>query len=108
MLSSFSSRRIEEANLKIKLENGTKAEVQEYRAFWCKKLCYIWDTDRCEFSKLTGLDRHIYCSELNSNKNDGLTREKQFLQYNTYFINGGKSWLNAATMIFYAPFFIYL
>ncbi|XP_032458038.1 probable cation-transporting ATPase 13A3 isoform X2 [Nasonia vitripennis] len=71
-------------DLKISLLNGTKTGVPEYRAFWCKKLCYIWDNTRCEFSKLTGLDSYINCSDLNKEKNDGLAREEQILRRIVY------------------------
>ncbi|KAJ8686408.1 hypothetical protein QAD02_022202 [Eretmocerus hayati] len=74
-------------NLKISLENGTKIEVPEYRAFWCKKKCYVWDVMKFEFSKLIGLDKYTYCSDLNAKKNHGLSKEEQTLQRTVYGTN---------------------
>lgn len=80
-------RAIEGRKLTIKLENGTLQEVDEYRAFWCKKQCYIWDSKRDEFSKLVGLDKHVLCSDLHQGQ--GLSKEEQLLRYvNTFRWNG--------------------
>lgn len=70
--------------LKIHLENGTQCEVLEYKAFWCKKQCYVWDTTQAAFSRLVGLDKYTLCSDLHLNSNQGLSNEEQCLRYRTY------------------------
>lgn len=66
--------------LKINLENGTQCELYEYKAFWCKKQCYIWDITQNNFSRLVGLDKYTLCSDLNLSSNHGLSKEEQCLR----------------------------
>ncbi|XP_017759410.1 PREDICTED: probable cation-transporting ATPase 13A3 [Eufriesea mexicana] len=73
--------------LKINLENGTQCEIDEYKAFWCKKQCYIWDITQNTFSKLVGLDKYTLCSDLNLNNNHGLSKEEQCLRRIVYGSN---------------------
>ncbi|CAL7950959.1 unnamed protein product [Xylocopa violacea] len=73
--------------LKINLENGTQCEVFEYKAFWCKKQCYIWDITQNTFSRLVGLDKYTLCSDLNLNNNQGLSKEEQCLRRIVYGSN---------------------
>ncbi|KOC69420.1 putative cation-transporting ATPase 13A3 [Habropoda laboriosa] len=73
--------------LKINLKNGTQCEVFEYRAFWCKKQCYIWDITQNTFSRLVGLDKYTLCSDLNLNNNQGLSKEEQCLRRIVYGSN---------------------
>ncbi|CAK9816814.1 Polyamine-transporting ATPase 13A3 [Anthophora quadrimaculata] len=73
--------------LKINLMNGTQCEVFEYRAFWCKKQCYIWDITQNTFSRLVGLDKYTLCSDLNLNNNQGLSKEEQCLRRIVYGSN---------------------
>jgi hypothetical protein len=68
-------------NLELNLENGTKCKVQEYKAFWCKKQCYVWDEKTNEFSKLASLEKYALCSELHTEKIKGLSIEEQLLRY---------------------------
>ncbi|XP_014295273.1 polyamine-transporting ATPase 13A3 isoform X2 [Microplitis demolitor] len=75
---------IEGKSLSINLDNGTKREVPEYRAFWFKKQCYIWDETRDEFSGLIGLDRYVSCPELHLGQNKGLSKEDQLLRRIVY------------------------
>ncbi|XP_012255739.2 polyamine-transporting ATPase 13A3-like [Athalia rosae] len=75
-------KKIQGRKLTIKLENGTLREVDEYRAFWCKKQCYIWDTKRSEFSKLVGLDSHVLCTDLHQGQ--GMSKEEQLLRRIVY------------------------
>lgn len=72
---------VKNKKLKLTLENGTKSEVTEYKAFWCKKQCYIWDVTQNTFSKLVGLDKYTLCSDLHLGQNKGLSKEEQFLRY---------------------------
>lgn len=71
---------IEGKHLDINLENGTKRQVPNYRAFWFKKQCYIWDDSREEFARLVGLDKYVPCTELHIGDNKGLSKEEQLLR----------------------------
>lgn len=71
--------KIKDKKLKINLENGTRCEVYEYKAFWCKKKCYIWDTRKNIFSKLVGLNNGTMCSDLHLSRGNGLSKEEQLL-----------------------------
>ncbi|KAG8035636.1 hypothetical protein G9C98_001064 [Cotesia typhae] len=75
---------IEGKSLGINLDNGTKREVLEYRAFWFKKQCYIWDEARDEFAGLIGLDKYVSCPELHLGHNKGLSQEEQLLRRIVY------------------------
>nr|XP_034180704.1 probable cation-transporting ATPase 13A3 [Osmia lignaria]XP_034180705.1 probable cation-transporting ATPase 13A3 [Osmia lignaria]XP_034180707.1 probable cation-transporting ATPase 13A3 [Osmia lignaria]XP_034180708.1 probable cation-transporting ATPase 13A3 [Osmia lignaria] len=70
--------------LKINLENGTQCEVFEYKAFWCKKQCYVWDITQNTFSRLVGLDKYTLCTDLHLNNNQGLSKEEQCLRRIVY------------------------
>ncbi|XP_076292849.1 polyamine-transporting ATPase 13A3 [Lasioglossum baleicum] len=70
--------------LQIRLENGTQREMFEYRAFWCKKQCYVWDTQQNTFSRLVGLDKYTLCSDLHLYSNRGLSKEEQCLRRLVY------------------------
>ncbi|KAL6262371.1 hypothetical protein P5V15_007460 [Pogonomyrmex californicus] len=70
--------------LKINLENGTRCEVYEYRAFWCKKKCYIWDTTTNIFSRLMGFDYGTRCSDFHLSHSNGLSKEEQLLRRIVY------------------------
>lgn len=52
--------------------------MEYVRMFWCKKMCYVWDPDRGEFSQLPGLDFNITTDVLHRQK--GLTIAEQFLR----------------------------
>lgn len=78
--------KIKDKKLKINLENGTSLEVREYRAFWCKKKCYIWDTTKNSFSRLVGLDNGTTCSDLHLSRS-GLAKEEQLLRRIVYGMN---------------------
>ncbi|XP_043258655.1 polyamine-transporting ATPase 13A3-like isoform X1 [Colletes gigas] len=73
--------------LKINLENGTQCEVLEYKAFWCKKQCYVWDITQNTFARLVGLDKYTLCSDLHLSSNQGLSKEKQYLRRIVYGSN---------------------
>ncbi|EGI70387.1 Putative cation-transporting ATPase 13A3 [Acromyrmex echinatior] len=76
--------KIKDKKLKINLENGTRCEVQEYKAFWYKKRCYIWDTTKNIFTRLVGLDHGIICSDLHVSRDNGLSKEEQLLRRIVY------------------------
>lgn len=66
--------------LKINLENGTRSEVYEYKAFWCKKQCYIWDVTENVFSRLVGFDNGTMYSDFHLGNDYGLSKEEQLLR----------------------------
>ncbi|KAL0122241.1 hypothetical protein PUN28_007172 [Cardiocondyla obscurior] len=76
-------KKIKNKRLKINLENGTCHQVCEYKAFWCKKKCYIWDTTKNTFSRLVGLDNGTTCAELHLSCS-GLSKEEQLLRRIVY------------------------
>ena len=73
--------------LRINLENGTQCEVLEYKAFQCKKQCYVWDITQNAFSRLVGLDKYTLCSDLHLSSNQGLSKEEQCLRRIVYGSN---------------------
>ncbi|XP_071570378.1 polyamine-transporting ATPase 13A3 [Temnothorax nylanderi] len=75
--------KIKDKKLKINLENGTRREVREYKAFWCKKKCYIWDTTKNIFSRLVELDNGTMCSDLHLSRSS-LSKEEQLLRRIVY------------------------
>ncbi|RLU15384.1 hypothetical protein DMN91_012378, partial [Ooceraea biroi] len=76
--------KIKNRKLNIDLENGTRCEAHEYKAFWCKKRCYVWDTTENAFSRLVGLDNGTMCSDLHLGCNNGLSKEEQLLRRIVY------------------------
>ncbi|XP_043279713.1 polyamine-transporting ATPase 13A3-like [Venturia canescens] len=77
-------KNIEGKDLGIRLENGTLREVPEYRAFWFKKQCYIWDDTKSEFARLVGLDKFVACSDLHLENGQGLSKDEQLLRRIVY------------------------
>ncbi|XP_012543592.2 probable cation-transporting ATPase 13A3 [Monomorium pharaonis] len=76
--------KIKDKKLKINLENGTRCEIHEYKAFWFKKKCYIWDATKNIFSRLVGLDNGTMCSNLHLSRSNGLSKEEQLLRRIVY------------------------
>lgn len=54
------------------------AEVQSIVVFNCKKLTYVWDTERSEFLKLRGLDIGVLNSSLHQMQ--GLSAQEQYMR----------------------------
>ncbi|KAJ8682806.1 hypothetical protein QAD02_018598 [Eretmocerus hayati] len=79
--------KIKGKKLDLNLENGTKCQIQEYKAFWCKKQCYVWDEKMEEFSKLASLEKYALCMDLHTEKIKGLSREEQFVRRIMYGYN---------------------
>ncbi|XP_011495006.1 PREDICTED: probable cation-transporting ATPase 13A3 [Ceratosolen solmsi marchali] len=50
--------------LSFHLSGGQFREVQWMHIFTCKKLIYVWDTEKCEYLKLRGLDTRVLSSTL--------------------------------------------
>lgn len=64
--------------LSIHLHGEKFKRVSSVLTFDCKKVTYAWDTDRCEFMKLIGLDNGVLLSTLH--QTPGLSRHEQFLR----------------------------
>ncbi|XP_019699180.2 probable cation-transporting ATPase 13A3 isoform X2 [Harpegnathos saltator] len=79
--------KIRNKTLKINLENGTRGEVYEYKAFWCKKKCYIWDITKNVFSELVGFDNGTMYSDFHLGSGHGLSKEEQLLRRIVYGSN---------------------
>lgn len=65
--------------MRTDLENGAMIKSPEYRVFWCKNQCYVWDAGKNEFSKLTSLQKGTCCSDLGTSC-EGLAKEEQILR----------------------------
>ncbi|XP_012263211.2 polyamine-transporting ATPase 13A3 isoform X1 [Athalia rosae] len=68
--------------LSIHLTGGQFKEVKSIVTFSCKKLTYVWDTDRSEFLKLRGLDEGVLTSDLHVMR--GLNAQHQFMRRFVY------------------------
>lgn len=64
--------------LSVHLHSGHFRQVSSILMFTCKKLVYIWDTERGEFLKLAGLDFGVSTSTLH--QMPGLSSQEQFLR----------------------------
>ncbi|XP_015114846.1 probable cation-transporting ATPase 13A3 isoform X1 [Diachasma alloeum] len=72
----------EEPMLSVHLMGGQFKAVPSIITFNCKKLTYIWDTERSEFMKLSGLDNGVLTSTLH--QMPGLNSLEQFLRRSVY------------------------
>lgn len=67
----------------INLTNTRKLQPNFYFCrlllFSCKKVTYIWDGEKQEFTKLKGLDKGVSSEILHRSK--GLTKNEQFMRY---------------------------
>ncbi|XP_066997262.2 polyamine-transporting ATPase 13A3 [Anabrus simplex] len=61
--------------VRIYLSSGAHRDVDEIRAIWVKKLCYIWDERTFAFYKLCGLDNGVTRDEFHRFK--GYTEQQQ-------------------------------
>lgn len=57
-------------------------EAQWIYTFTCKKLIYVWDSERCEYLKLRGLDTGVLCSNLH--QMSGLNSAQQAMRRGVY------------------------
>ncbi|XP_046432017.1 polyamine-transporting ATPase 13A3 isoform X1 [Neodiprion fabricii] len=71
--------------LSVHLSGGQFKDFKSILTFSCKKLTYVWDTDRCEFLKLKGLDEGVLTSTLHQMR--GLTAQDQFMRRFVYGSN---------------------
>ncbi|XP_039275236.1 probable cation-transporting ATPase 13A3 [Nilaparvata lugens] len=74
--------RVRSPKLSIHVSGGHFKDVDEVRMFCCKKVCYIWDADKGEFSRLQGLDYKITTQALH--RQVGLTLVQQYLRRAVY------------------------
>ncbi|XP_015595674.1 probable cation-transporting ATPase 13A3 isoform X2 [Cephus cinctus] len=68
--------------LSIHLTGGHFKKVSSILTFNCKKLTYIWDTERSEFLKLRGLDVGVLTSTLH--QMPGLSSQEQYMRRSVY------------------------
>nr|XP_050858896.1 polyamine-transporting ATPase 13A3 isoform X2 [Vespula vulgaris] len=68
--------------LSVHLLGGHFKQVQSIVVFNCKKLTYVWDTERSEFLKLRGLDIGVLNSSLHQMQ--GLSAQEQYMRRNVY------------------------
>lgn len=61
--------------IQICLADGSTRDMEEIKAVWIKKLCYIWVPEENCFLKLVGLDAAITKTQLQSSK--GFSEEQQ-------------------------------
>ncbi|XP_043470600.1 polyamine-transporting ATPase 13A3-like isoform X1 [Leptopilina heterotoma] len=80
-------KNIEGKKLNFHLDNGSHKNIIEYKAFWYKKQCFIWDEETCQFSKLIGLEKYVQNSELHLGNKQGLSKDEQLLRRITYGYN---------------------
>ncbi|XP_034951787.1 probable cation-transporting ATPase 13A3 [Chelonus insularis] len=72
----------ESSKLSIHLYGGHFKQVSSIITFSCKKLTYVWDTERSEFMKLAGLD--VGVSTCTLHQMHGLSSREQFLRRSVY------------------------
>ncbi|XP_043505949.1 polyamine-transporting ATPase 13A3 isoform X1 [Polistes fuscatus] len=68
--------------LSLHLVGGHFKQVQSIVIFNCKKLTYVWDTERSEFLKLRGLDIGVVNSSLHQMQ--GLSAQEQYMRRCVY------------------------
>lgn len=64
--------------LLVHFEHGIFRELDKLVMFTCKKVKYIWDSQKGEFVKLRGLDRGVSSEVLLRSK--GLTKNEEFIR----------------------------
>ncbi|XP_008206786.1 cation-transporting ATPase 13A2 isoform X2 [Nasonia vitripennis] len=68
--------------LSFHLSGGQFKETQCIYTFTCKKLIYIWDSERCEYLKLRGLDTGVLNATLH--QSTGLNAAQQSMRRGVY------------------------
>lgn len=68
--------------LSVHLCGGQFKQVPSITIFNCKKLTYVWDSERSEFLKLRGLDTDVLTSTLHQAQ--GLNSQEQYMRRNVY------------------------
>ncbi|KAH0547164.1 polyamine-transporting ATPase 13A3-like isoform X1 [Cotesia glomerata] len=95
--------------LSVHLHSGHFRQVSSILMFTCKKLVYIWDTERGEFLKLAGLDFGVSTSTLH--QMPGLSSQEQFLRRSVYGNNEIKiplkSFLHLLCLEALNPFYVF-
>ncbi|XP_014218278.1 probable cation-transporting ATPase 13A3 isoform X2 [Copidosoma floridanum] len=95
--------------LSFHLSGGHFKEAQSIVMFTCKKLIYIWDTDRCEYLKLRGLDTGVLSSTLH--QTPGLSAAQQSMRRGIYGNNEivvpVKNFLHLLALEVLNPFYVF-
>lgn len=68
--------------LSVHLDGEHFKQVHSILVFNCKKLTYVWDTERSEFLKLRGLDIGVPTSSLHQMQ--GLSAQEQYMRRSVY------------------------
>ncbi|XP_012276995.1 probable cation-transporting ATPase 13A3 isoform X2 [Orussus abietinus] len=95
--------------LSVHLIGGHFKTVPSIITFKCKKLTYVWDTERGEFLKLKGLDAGVPTATLH--QMPGLSFQEQFMRRNVYGNNEimipVKSFLTLFFLEVLNPFYVF-
>ncbi|KAG5867045.1 hypothetical protein JTB14_022162 [Gonioctena quinquepunctata] len=71
--------------LSVHFENGEFRDLEKLQLFSCKKTTYIWDVEKREFCKLTGLESGVPCKVFH--KYRPLTTNEHFMRLLVYGSN---------------------
>ncbi|XP_063218884.1 polyamine-transporting ATPase 13A3 isoform X2 [Bacillus rossius redtenbacheri] len=71
--------------LSVHHSGGTFKEYRSIRMFKCKKLCYVWNEEHCQFLRLAGLDKEVTTSALH--QQTGLSFKEHSLRRLVYGSN---------------------
>ncbi|CAG9862547.1 unnamed protein product [Phyllotreta striolata] len=71
--------------LSVHFENGVFRDLERLIMFSCKKVTYVWDGDKQEFIKLTGLENNVPTEAFHNYQ--GLTAGEQFMRLKVYGSN---------------------
>lgn len=94
---------------KIKFEGFYFLETPSISSFTCKKFIYIWDSERCEFLKIQGLDTGVPTSTLHQMR--ALSSVEQVMRRGVYgdneIIIPIKSFLTLVGLEVLNPFYVF-
>lgn len=71
--------------LSVHFDHGIFRELDRLLMFVCKKVTYVWDTEKQEFVKLRGLDKGVSSEILHRSK--GLTKDEEFIRRQVFGSN---------------------
>ncbi|XP_050500411.1 polyamine-transporting ATPase 13A3-like isoform X3 [Diabrotica virgifera virgifera] len=95
--------------LSVHFENGIFRDVDRLLMFSCKKVIYIWDSEKQEFVKLSGLDKGVPTDVFHKYK--GLTSSEHFMRLKVYGQNlidiKQQSFLTLVSLEVLNPFYIF-
>ncbi|XP_057652455.1 polyamine-transporting ATPase 13A3-like isoform X1 [Diorhabda carinulata] len=95
--------------LSVHFENGIFREIDRLIMFSCKKVIYIWDSEKLEFIKLSGLEQGVPTEAFHNYK--ALTAGEQFMRSKVYGSNlieiKEQSVLTLISLEVLTPFYIF-